>query len=68
MLESEARRISDEELVNLMSFSILIPARFGSTRLPGKPLIKLGNRTLIQRVYRIVLTAVLRMWLLQPMI
>ena len=35
-----------------MSFSIIIPARFGSTRLPGKPLIKLGNRTLIQRVYQ----------------
>mgnify|MGYP000455376141 CR=1 FL=1 len=35
-----------------MSISIIIPARFGSTRLPGKPLIKLGNRTLIQHVYQ----------------
>lgn len=35
-----------------MSFNIIIPARLGSTRLPGKPLIKLGNRTLIHRVYQ----------------
>ena len=35
-----------------MSFSVIIPARYGSTRLPGKPLIKIGNRTLIHRVYQ----------------
>ncbi len=29
----------------------IIPARFGSTRFPGKPLIKLGDKTMIQRVY-----------------
>ena len=36
-----------------MKFKVLlvIPARFGSTRLPGKPLKKIGNKTLIQRVY-----------------
>ncbi len=36
-----------------MKFKILlvIPARFGSTRLLGKPLKKIGNKTLIQRVY-----------------
>ena len=36
-----------------MKFKILlvIPARFNSTRLPGKPLKKIGNKTLIQRVY-----------------
>ena len=36
-----------------MKFKILlvIPARFGSTRLPGKPLKKIGDKTLIQRVY-----------------
>ena len=28
----------------------IIPARIGSTRFPGKPLAKLGNRTLIARV------------------
>ena len=35
-----------------MSFIIIIPARFGSTRLPGKPLLKIGNRTMIQHVYQ----------------
>lgn len=29
---------------------IVIPARFGSSRLPGKPLIKLAGRTLLERV------------------
>lgn len=29
----------------------IIPARFGSTRLPGKPLITLGNKPIIQWVY-----------------
>jgi len=29
----------------------IIPARFGSTRLPGKPLIKIKGKPMIQRVY-----------------
>ena len=29
----------------------VIPARFAATRLPGKPLINLHGKTLIQRVY-----------------
>ncbi|MBN2038514.1 MAG: 3-deoxy-manno-octulosonate cytidylyltransferase [Spirochaetes bacterium] len=29
----------------------VIPARFGSTRFPGKPLIKIAGKSLIQRVY-----------------
>lgn len=29
---------------------IVIPARFGSSRLPGKPLLKLAGRTLLERV------------------
>ncbi len=29
----------------------IIPARFASTRFPGKPLVLLGDRTIIQRVY-----------------
>lgn len=36
-----------------MKFKVLlvIPARYGSTRLLGKPLKKIGNKSLIQRVY-----------------
>ena len=30
----------------------VIPARFSSKRLPGKPLVKIGDRTLIEHVYR----------------
>lgn len=33
-------------------FIVAIPARFGSTRLPGKPLRRLGDRTLIEHVAR----------------
>ena len=30
---------------------ILIPARYNSTRLPGKPLLKINNKTIINHVY-----------------
>src|SRR6266851_1797557 len=30
---------------------IVIPARYGSTRLPGKPLVALAGKAMIQRVY-----------------
>lgn len=30
----------------------IIPARFGSTRLPGKPVIEIAGKTLIEHVYR----------------
>jgi len=33
------------------SSAIIIPARYKSTRLPGKPLIKLGDKTMIETVY-----------------
>src|SRR5690554_1578551 len=32
-------------------YKIVIPARFASTRLPGKPLIKLAGKPMIQHVY-----------------
>lgn len=35
----------------MTSTAILIPARYGSTRFPGKPLTKLNGKTMIQRVY-----------------
>ena len=31
--------------------AIIIPARYASTRLPGKPLLKVNNKTIIQYVY-----------------
>lgn len=34
-----------------MAFHIVIPARFASQRLPGKPLIDLAGKSMIQRVY-----------------
>lgn len=34
-----------------MRFLAVIPARFPSTRLEGKPLLLLGERTVIQRVW-----------------
>jgi 3-deoxy-manno-octulosonate cytidylyltransferase (CMP-KDO synthetase) len=33
-----------------VSFHVVIPARYASTRLPGKPLSDIGGRTMIQRV------------------
>lgn len=34
-----------------MNFIAIIPARYASTRFPGKPLAMLGGKTVIQRVY-----------------
>lgn len=40
-----------------MKTIIVIPARFKSTRLPGKPLIKIAGITMLQRVYEIAQNA-----------
>lgn len=32
-------------------FAAIIPARYASSRFPGKPLVKLGDKTMVQRVY-----------------
>lgn len=34
-----------------MSFKVVIPARYASTRLPGKPLLELAGKPMIQHVY-----------------
>lgn len=35
-----------------MKFSVIIPARYASTRLPGKPLADICGKTMIERVYQ----------------
>ena len=40
-----------QNLVKQMKFIGIIPARFASTRFPGKPLAVLGGKPVIQRVY-----------------
>lgn len=34
-----------------MNFSVIIPARYASTRLPGKPLVDIAGKPMIQHVY-----------------
>lgn len=34
-----------------MSFTVVIPARYASTRLPGKPLCEIAGKSMIQHVY-----------------
>ena len=34
-----------------MSFTVVIPARFASSRLPGKPLADLAGKSMVQRVW-----------------
>jgi 3-deoxy-manno-octulosonate cytidylyltransferase (CMP-KDO synthetase) len=35
-----------------MAFSVVIPARFHSSRLPGKPLLDIGGISMLERVYQ----------------
>ncbi len=44
--------------MNKLSFIAIIPARYASTRFPGKPLAVLGGKTVIQRVYEQVSKAI----------
>jgi 3-deoxy-manno-octulosonate cytidylyltransferase (CMP-KDO synthetase) len=39
------------KIPNPLRFVGIIPARFASTRFPGKPLVDIGGKTMIQRVY-----------------
>lgn len=38
-----------------MDFKVVIPARYASTRLPGKPLLEIAGRPMLQHVYERVL-------------
>jgi 3-deoxy-manno-octulosonate cytidylyltransferase (CMP-KDO synthetase) len=44
--------------MNKLSFIAIIPARYASTRFPGKPLAVLSGKTVIQRVYEQVSKAI----------
>jgi len=37
--------------MSALRFVAIIPARYASTRFPGKPLVDIGEKTMIQRVY-----------------
>jgi 3-deoxy-manno-octulosonate cytidylyltransferase (CMP-KDO synthetase) len=41
-----------------MKIAIIIPARYGSTRFPGKPLVKIGGKSMLERVVEIGRSAV----------
>lgn len=45
-----------------MKFIAIIPARYASTRFPGKPLVDMGGKPMIQRVYEQVKRAVHDVW------
>ena len=36
---------------NNTSFTVIIPARYASSRLPGKPLMDIGGKSMVQHVY-----------------
>ena len=41
----------------MQSFKVVIPARYGSSRLPGKPLLNIAGKTMVRRVYENALTS-----------
>ena len=45
-----------------MKFIAIIPARYASTRFPGKPLAVLGGKTVIQRVYEQAVSILPEAW------
>ena len=51
-----------------MQFTVIIPARFGSMRLPGKPLRDIAGKPMIQRVWEQAGKSTASEWLLPPTI
>jgi 3-deoxy-manno-octulosonate cytidylyltransferase (CMP-KDO synthetase) len=47
------RKKSKENEQHIMNISIIIPARYQSSRLPGKPLKLIAGKSLLERVWRI---------------
>ena len=50
-MKPSGERQGDGGKVDRSNVVIVIPARYGSTRLPGKPLVQLAGKSMIQRVY-----------------
>lgn len=48
--------------MNRTTFTAIIPARYASSRFPGKPLAEIGGRTMISRVYNQVKKVVTDVW------
>lgn len=48
--------------MNNLTFTAIIPARYASTRFPGKPLARIGTQSMIARVYGQVKKAVDDVW------
>ena len=42
----------------MIPYIVVIPARYDSTRLPGKPLVNIAGKPMIQRVYEQCIKAV----------
>ncbi len=63
---AEIERIRKQYPISLklkqMKFIAIIPARYQSTRFPGKPLAKLGDKTIIQHVYDNAKKSVEHVW------
>lgn len=49
-MTAEPQRVDAPALAGRVAFKVVIPARFGSTRLPGKPLLPLAGKPMIQHV------------------
>jgi 3-deoxy-manno-octulosonate cytidylyltransferase (CMP-KDO synthetase) len=43
--------MTEKKLHSTPPFKVVIPARYGSSRLPGKPLMEIAGKTMIRRVY-----------------
>ena len=52
-----ATRLSGRSTEAATRVAAIIPARYGSTRLPGKPLADIGGRPMVEHVYRRVAAA-----------